>query len=66
MTQCAHRGGARIIYLYVPIASRFYMLDVYGKDEKDDLSSMEKRFLRRLANRLKSEVHQLKRGESQP
>jgi hypothetical protein len=50
------RGGARLIYLYVPAAKRFYMLDIYGKDEKDDLSAGEKKQLRQLAERLKREA----------
>lgn len=50
------RGGARIIYLHVPRASRFYLLDVYGKDEKDDLTPKEKKHLRQLAERLKVEA----------
>ncbi len=50
------RGGARIIYLHVPEASRFYLLDVYGKDEKDDLSPKEKKYLRQLAVNLKLEA----------
>src|SRR6266540_4914847 len=50
------RGGMRVIYLYVPEAERFYMLDIYGKDEKDDLSPDEKKQLRKLAKQLKSEV----------
>jgi hypothetical protein len=50
------RGGARVIYLHVPEANRFYMLDVYGKDEKDDLSPDEKKVLRELAEQLKKEA----------
>lgn len=50
------RGGARVIYLHVPEAKRFYMLDIYGKDEKDDLSPDEKKELRQLADQLKSEA----------
>ena len=50
------RGGARVIYLHVPEAKRFYMLDVYGKDEKDDLSPGEKKELRELAEQLKKEA----------
>lgn len=50
------RGGARIIYLHVREASRFYLLDVYGKDEKDDLSPKEKKHLRQLAAQLKLEA----------
>jgi hypothetical protein len=50
------RGGARVIYLHVPEARRFFMLDVYGKDEKDDLSASEKRELASLANELKRQA----------
>jgi hypothetical protein len=50
------RGGARVIYLHVPVASRFYLLDVFGKDEKDDLSADERKQLRQLAERLKKEA----------
>ena len=50
------RGGARVIYLHVPAAKRFYLLDVYGKDEKADLSANEKKQLRQLAEQLKREA----------
>ncbi len=50
------RGGARVIYLHVPTAKRFYLLDIYGKDEKDDLSAGEKKQLRQLAEQLKKEA----------
>lgn len=50
------RGGARVIYLHVPEVNQFFMLDVYGKDEKDDLSPQEKRILATLANQLKREA----------
>src|SRR5947209_8092278 len=40
------RGGARVIYLHVPAARRFYMLDIYGKNEKDDLFPDEKKQLK--------------------
>jgi mRNA-degrading endonuclease RelE of RelBE toxin-antitoxin system len=43
------RGGVRVIYLYVPQLFRIDMIDVYGKDEKDDLSSAEKKMLAALA-----------------
>jgi hypothetical protein len=54
--QKGRRGGARVIYLHVPAARRLYMIDIYGKDEKDDLSAGEKRVLRQLAARLKLEA----------
>jgi hypothetical protein len=47
------RGGARIVYLYVAEVRRFYMLDIYGKDEKDDLSAAQKKVLARIATDLK-------------
>jgi hypothetical protein len=50
------RGGARVIFLHVSAAKRFYMLDIYGKDEKDDLSAAEKKQLRQLAEQLKKEA----------
>jgi hypothetical protein len=50
------RGGARVIYLHVPEAKRFYLLDVYGKDEKDALSAKEKKHLSKLAELLKLEA----------
>lgn len=50
------RGGARIIYLYIPETKSFYLLDIYGKDEKDDLSTEEKKFLKQLADELKTQA----------
>jgi hypothetical protein len=50
------RGGARVIYLHVPLARQFYLLDVYSKNEKDDLSASEKKQLRQLAEQLKQEA----------
>ncbi|MCG6156746.1 type II toxin-antitoxin system RelE/ParE family toxin [Rubinisphaera margarita] len=50
------RSGFRIIYLYIPEAKWFYMLDGYGKDEQDDLSSAERKLLSNLADQLKREA----------
>jgi hypothetical protein len=50
------RGGARVIYLSVPAAKRFYMLDIYGKGEKEDLDAKEKKALRKLAEQLRREA----------
>lgn len=44
------RGGARVIDLHVPEARWFYMLDIYGKDEKDDLPNDEKKLLSELCD----------------
>jgi hypothetical protein len=50
------RGGARAIYLDVPEAGVIFFLDLYGKDEKDDLSPVEKKVLKTLAEGYKREV----------
>lgn len=50
------RGGARIIYLYVVIATRVYLLRCYTKNVKTDLTEDEKKELRQVAAYLKG-VH---------
>ena len=50
------RGGARVIYLHVPDAKRFYLLDIYGKNEKDDLSAEAKKLLRKAAEEFKRQA----------
>ncbi len=50
------RGGLRVIYLYVPEARRVDFFDVYGKDEKDDLTPKEKKILSDLAKRIRQEA----------
>ena len=50
------RGGARVIYLYLPDARWFFMLDIYSKDEKDDLTPAEKATLARLSEGLKRQA----------
>ena len=50
------RGGVRIIYLHVPKANWIFLLDVYDKDEKEDLTAQEKKALRRLAETLEVEA----------
>ena len=47
------RGGARIIYLYVVIAARIYLLRCYSKNVKTDLTVDEKKALRHIAAHLK-------------
>jgi len=43
------RGGARVIYFRYVATARIYLLAVYSKQERDDLSAAEKRVLRALA-----------------
>ena len=48
------RGGARIIiYLYVMIATRIYLLRCYAKNVRTDLTADEKKDLRQIAAHLK-------------
>jgi hypothetical protein len=47
------RGGARIIYLYVVVAARIYLMQCYAKNVKTDLTADEKRQLRQVAAHLK-------------
>jgi hypothetical protein len=47
------RGGARIIYLYVVVAARIYLIRCYAKNVKTDLTPDEKKQLRQIAALLK-------------
>lgn len=47
------QAGLRVIYLYLPEQSWVFLLDIYGKDEKDDLGREEKKVLASLASRIK-------------
>jgi len=40
------RGGARIIYLYVVVAARIYLIRCYAKNVKTDLTADEKKQVR--------------------
>jgi hypothetical protein len=42
------RGGARMIYYWVAAQDRILMLDIYAKNEKEDLSAGELKQLRTL------------------
>jgi hypothetical protein len=48
------RGGTRVIYLYYDVTRPLYLLLVYAKAGKDDLTPDEKREVRRLAETLKA------------
>ena len=50
------RGGYRVIYLDMPEMKRTYLLGLYGKGEKADLSQDEKKVLKGLVERLKREA----------
>jgi hypothetical protein len=54
--QQGKRGGGRMVYLYVPDASRIYLLAAYSKDKSDDLTPEEKKQLKALAKTLRAEA----------
>ncbi len=47
------RGGVRIVYTYVVVAARIYLLRCYAKNERPNLTSDEKKELRRISGELK-------------
>lgn len=50
------RGGLRVIYLHLPEVSVLFLLDVYGKNEADDLSPSDKKELKALTSALVAEL----------
>lgn len=49
----ARENGARIIYVYVVVAARIYLVRCYTKNVKTDLTPDEKKELRQIAAHLK-------------
>ena len=49
------RGGVRIIYVYIVVAARIYLLRCYAKNVRADLSESERKELRQIAANLKGE-----------
>lgn len=47
------RGGIRVIYLYIEQYRHLHLLGIFGKGEKENLSSKEKKILKNLATQLK-------------
>jgi mRNA-degrading endonuclease RelE of RelBE toxin-antitoxin system len=56
--QKGKRGGARVIYLHIPEADWIFLLDVYGKNEKVNLTGRERKMLKKLIDQLKHEAIQ--------
>lgn len=47
------RGGARVLYLYVPRSETVYLLLAYSKNTRENITSAEKRTIRAIVTRLK-------------
>lgn len=56
-------GGARVIYFYYNEKMPLFLLTIYGKSEKDDLSSKERKELAKLTDLLIQEGSKTKRGK---
>ena len=48
------RSGGRVIYVDIEVKECIYLLNVYAKNEKTDLTSKEKKMLKKLVGVLKS------------
>lgn len=48
-------GGFRVTYLYRQEIEKIYLIVIYAKNEKENLSQEEKRFLKQLVDSLKGE-----------
>lgn len=55
------RGGVRVIYYYYNETAPVFLLTVYGKGEKEDLSSEQKKQIAALAKILKAECKSMRR-----
>lgn len=47
------RGGARVLYIDIELKECIYFINVYSKDEKDDLTEDEKKAFKALVTILK-------------
>lgn len=48
-------GGSRVLYLYVQVRQRIFVIAVYAKSEQGDITRKGYHFLARLAENLKKE-----------
>ena len=49
------RGGARVIYFYLVTRETVYLMSVYAKSDKEDLSNDDKKRLQKKLGELKGE-----------
>lgn len=55
MEDTGKRGGGRVIYVDIEVKECIYLLNVYAKNEKTDLSEKERKMLKKLVEVLKEE-----------
>ena len=56
------RGGVRVIYYFYNESAPVFLLTVYGKGEKEDLTSEQKKQITSLAKILKAECKSIRRN----
>jgi len=49
-------GGVRVIYFFAPWPDVLYMLDMYAKNQKENLTDAEKNHLKKLAASIKESL----------
>lgn len=49
------QGGGRVIYVDIELKECIYLLDIYTKKEKTDLTNEERKMLKKLVHILKEE-----------
>ena len=56
------RGGVRIIYYYYDLQAPVYLITAFTKNEKENLSNEEKKYLSALTGLLKNQIKNKRRG----
>src|SRR5258708_4608191 len=50
------RGGIRVLYLHVLEVDRIFMIDIYDKAERDDLSRNQKKLIKAIVDQCKKDA----------
>ncbi len=51
-------GGARVIYLAVAAAGHVYLLDIFAKNDKENLSTAERQAMAKVVTAIKDSYHE--------
>ena len=57
------RGGVRIIYYYYDQQAPVYLITAFAKNEKENLTNDDKKYLSALTSQLKEEIKNRRRGD---
>lgn len=50
------RGGIRVLYLHLPEFEKLAFLDIYDKDEKEDLTASQRAYLSQIAESIRDDL----------